>query len=193
MPPKFKFTREEITSAALDITREHGSSGLTARTLAARLNCSVKPIFGLFRNMEEVQREVLTAANTMYQEYLRERILRGSYPAYKASGMAYICFAKEERELFKLLFMRDRSHEKIEENREEIRPLLEMIRKNTGLSEEDAYLFHLEMWLYVHGIATMLATSYLDWDTDFISRVLTDAYTGLKYRYCGKEETNGSN
>ncbi len=193
MPPKFKFTREEITKAALDITRENGISGLTARTLAARLNCSVKPIFGLFQNMEEVQREVLAAANTMYQEYLRERILRGNYPAYKASGMAYICFAKEERELFRLLFMRDRSHEKIEENREEIRPLLEMIQKNTGLDEEEAYLFHLEMWLYVHGIATMLATSYLDWDTEFISRVLTDAYTGLKYRYCGEEKKNGSN
>ncbi len=193
MPPKFKFTREEITKAALDITRENGISGLTARTLAARLNCSVKPIFGLFQNMEEVQREVLAAANTMYQEYLRERILCGNYPAYKASGMAYICFAKEERELFRLLFMRDRSHEKIEENREEIRPLLEMIQKNTGLDEEEAYLFHLEMWLYVHGIATMLATSYLDWDTEFISRVLTDAYTGLKYRYCGEEKKNGSN
>lgn len=193
MPPKFKFTREEITKAALDITRENGISGLTARTLATRLGCSVKPIFSLFQNMEEVQREVLSAANSMYQKYLQEHILNGSYPAYKCSGMAYVCFAKEERELFKLLFMRDRSHEKIEENREEIRPLLKMIQKNTGLDEEDAYLFHLEMWLYVHGIATMLATSYLDWDTDFISRVLTDAYTGLKYRYCGEEETNGGN
>ena len=35
----------------------------------------------------------------------------GQYPPYKASGMAYIRFAREQRELFKLLFMRDRTNE----------------------------------------------------------------------------------
>lgn len=193
MPPKFKFTRADITKAALDVTREKGISGLTARELAAKLGCSVKPIFGQFQNMEEVQQEVLASANDLYQSYLQEDIPSGKYPPYKASGMSYIRFAKEEKELFKLLFMRDRSGEKIEENKKEIEPLLELIEKNTGLSKEEAYLFHLEMWLYVHGIATMIATSYLDWDIEFISKVLTDAYMGLKSHYCGEEKNNGSN
>lgn len=183
MPPKFRFTKEEITNAALSITRKNGLSGLTARSLAAELNCSVKPIFGLFENMEAVQQEVYSAAYNLYRNYLQEDMSKGKYPPYKASGMAYIRFAKEERELFKLLFMRDRSQENTEENREEVKPLLELIQRNLGLCEEDAYLFHIEMWLYVHGIATMIATSYLDWQDEFISKVLTDAYTGLKYRY----------
>lgn len=59
-------------------------------------------------------------------------------------------------------------------------------------SEDEAYLFHLEMWLYVHGIATMIATSYLDWDDEFISRVLTDAYMGLKYRYTEGKDNAGN-
>ena len=42
------------------------------------------------------------------------------------------------------------------------------------------------MWLYVHGIAAMIATSYLNWDDAFISGALTDAYVGLKYRYSEK-------
>lgn len=188
MPPKFKFTKAEITKAALDLTKEQGISALTARALAAKLGCSVKPIFGLFKNMEEVQQEVLSEANKLYNSYLREDMSSGKYPVYKASGMGYIRFAKEERELFKLLFMRDRSNEGIEENREEIRPLIEIIMKNTGLSEDEAYMFHLEMWIYVHGIATMLATSYLNWDMEFISRVLTDGYIGLKHRFCGEGE-----
>ncbi|MBD5115793.1 MAG: TetR/AcrR family transcriptional regulator [Ruminococcaceae bacterium] len=188
MPPKFKFTKAEITKAALDLTKEQGISALTARALAAKLGCSVKPIFGLFKNMEEVQREVLSEANKLYNSYLREDMSSGKYPVYKASGMGYIRFAKEERELFKLLYMRDRSNEGIEENREEIRPLIEIIMKNTGLSEDEAYMFHLEMWIYVHGIATMLATSYLNWDMEFISRVLTDGYIGLKHRFCGEGE-----
>lgn len=161
MPPKFKFTRDEITNAALNVTRKNGISGLTARALAAELGCSVKPIFGLFKNMEEVGQEVFIASDLLYQNYLREDMAKGKYSPYKASGMAYIRFAKEERELFKLLFMRDRSREKIEENKEEIRPLMQLIQQNLGISEDEAYLFHLEMWLYVHGIATMIALPIL--------------------------------
>lgn len=192
MPPKFKFTRDEITNAALNVTRKNGISGLTARALAAELGCSVKPIFGLFKNMEEVGQEVFIASDLLYQNYLREDMAKGKYSPYKASGMAYIRFAKEERELFKLLFMCDRSREKIEENKEEIRPLMQLIQQNLGISEDEAYLFHLEMWLYVHGIATMIATSYLDWDDEFISRVLTDAYMGLKYRYTEGKDNAGN-
>ena len=192
MPPKFKFTKDEITNAALNVTRKNGISGLTARALATELGCSVKPIFGLFKNMEEVQQEVLIAANLLYQNYLQEDMTKGKYPPYKASGMAYIRFAKEERELFRLLFMRDRSNEKIEENKEEIKPLMQLIQQNLGISEDDAYLFHLEMWLYVHGIATMIATSYLDWDDEFISKVITDAYMGLKYRYTEGKDNAGN-
>lgn len=88
---------------------------MTARALAAELGCSVKPIFGLFKNMEEVQQEVGIAAYELYQKYLLEDMTSGKYPPYKASGMAYIRFAKDEKELFKLLFMRDRSGETIEE------------------------------------------------------------------------------
>lgn len=185
MPPKFKFTREQIIDAALEVTRKHGFAGLTARKLAAELDSSAKPIFGLFQNMEEVQREVIAAANKIYQNYLLNGINCGKYTPYKATGMAYIQFAGEEKELFKLLFMRDRTNEKIEENREELRPILSMIMKNLGLTEEEAYLFHMESWLYVHGIATMISTNYLEWDADFIEKALTDAYEGLKHRYTG--------
>ena len=193
MPPKFRYTREEMVAAALELVRQGGKDALTARALGARLGCSAKPIFGLFRNMEELEGEVIAAADAYYQKYLMQKMQEGQYPLYKASGMAYIRFAKEERELFRLLFMRDRSGETIGENLEEIRPLLDLIRKNTGLSEREAYLFHLEMWICVHGIATMLATSYLEWDADFISNALTDSYQGLRHRFCveRKDPENG--
>ncbi len=193
MPPKFRYTREEMIAAALELVRQGGKDALTARALGAKLGCSAKPIFGLFRNMEELEGEVIAAADAYYQKYLVQKMQEGQYPPYKASGMAYIRFAKEERELFRLLFMRDRSGEIIGENLEEIRPLLDLIRKNTGLSEREAYLFHLEMWIYVHGIATMLATSYLEWDAEFISNTLTDSYQGLRHRFCveRKDPENG--
>ncbi len=183
MPPKFKFTKQQIIDTALEIVKKEGISALTARALAQKLGSSAKPIFTMFENMEEVQTEVIKAAYGVYQAYIEKGMTLGEYPPYKASGMAYIQFAKEQKELFKLLFMRDRSGENIVEDRESVRPILNIIMQNLGIGEDEAYLLHMELWLYVHGIATMAATSYLDWDIEFISRALTDAYQGLKYRF----------
>ena len=187
MPPKCRFIRSEIVEAALSIARVEGASAVTARAVAARLHATPKVIFGLFSGMEELQQELLSAANAVYQNYLEQDMAKGEYPPYKASGMSYIRFAMEERELFRLLFMRDRSREEPPKDAEELRPILELIQQSTGLSEEKALLFHLEMWMYVHGIATTLVTSYADWDLSLISQTLTDVYQGLKYRHCGKE------
>ena len=54
MPPKAKFTKEQITHVALELVRADGISGLTARTLASKLGSSSCPIFTVFENMEEV-------------------------------------------------------------------------------------------------------------------------------------------
>ena len=193
MPRKFLFTREEITDAALALVREKGAQALTARALGERLGTSAKPVFGLFKNMEDVRETVIAAAAARLDQLTRAEMTAGRYPPYKASGMAYIRFASEEKELFKLLYMRDRSQEApSEDEREAIRPLLQVIMKNTGLSEERAYLLHAEMWIFVHGVASMLATSYLNWDMDFASRALTDAYQGLRARHIEEEKKDGS-
>ena len=55
MPPKAKFTKEQIISKGLDIVREEGMDNLTARALGNRLGSSACPIFTVFENMEEVQ------------------------------------------------------------------------------------------------------------------------------------------
>lgn len=190
MPRNFMFTKEEVVAAALELARERGMEAVTARALGARLQSSSKPVFSLFRNMEEVQQAVIEAADRLYQSYLREDMERGEYPPYKASGMAYIRFAREEKELFKLLFMRDRSREENIQEGEELAPIIAIIRQNTGLGEEAAHLFHLEMWMFTHGIATTIATSYYEWDMELVSRILTDGYEGIKYRHCGKGRTD---
>lgn len=183
MPPKAKLSREDILSACIDIIREQGFSAVNARALAARLGCSTQPIFSNYENMDALKNDALEYVNRIYLSYLQADMQSGEYPPYKASGMAYIRFAKEEKEFFKLLFMRDRSAETDEHGGDEVESIVNIIQQNTGLSREQAYMFHMEMWLYVHGIATMCATSYLDWDTETISRVLTDAYMGLKAQF----------
>ena len=182
MPPKFLFTKEEIISAAVEVVRENGADGLTARALAAKLGCSVKPIFGAFKNMEEVRTEVIKAAEKIYRDRLAKSTENKNIPPYKATGTEYIKFAKDDRELFKLLFMRSRISEEDREA-EETAPLIALIQKSTGFDEKTAFLFHLETWVFVHGIATMIATDYLKWDDEFISRSLSDCFLGLKARF----------
>ncbi len=189
MPPKMKFTRGEVIAAALEIVREGGMPALTARSLASALGSSAKPVFGLFENMQQVQDEVVRAANMEYQIFLADGMRSGRYPPYKASGMAYIAFARQFPELFKLLFMRDRSAmEQTQAEDDSIEGIISMISQNTGLSREDARLFHLEMWIFVHGIAAMIVTGYLDWDEEYISHALTDVYEGLRHRWHGGEK-----
>ena len=35
------------------------------------------------------------------------------------------------------------------------------------------------MWIFVHGIAVMVATGYLEWDMDFVSDALTHMYGAM--------------
>ena len=84
-----------------------------------------------------------------------------------------------------MLFMRDRSEEcaDAERDRAENEPFVRIIAQNLGLSVEEAYRFHLEMWVFVHGIASMIVTGYLVWDDAAVSDALTDAYMGLRNRF----------
>lgn len=187
MPPKVKVTKEDIIRAAVNVIRNHGQGALNARTVAAELGCSTQPVFSNFRSMEELKQAVIAAVDQQYQNYRKREMETSQYPPYKASGMAYIRFAREETELFQLLFMRNRANEAISETSDELEELTTVVQNNTGLSKEDAFRFHLEMWVYVHGIATMIATGYLQWDWDMISRMLTDAYQSMKQYYVKKE------
>ena len=193
MPPKCKFTKEKIIDAALEITRHSGFEAATARAIGEKLDSSSKVIFSLFQNMEELRKSVINAANKIYQDQIDKAIVSGEYPPYMASGMAYINFAKNEKELFKLLFMRDRSSEPMNEGTESLKPIIELVRQKTGLDEKQAFMFHMQMWVVVHGIATMIATSYLEWDKELIEKFVKDSFTGLKSCYLTKEDKNESN
>lgn len=192
MARKRKINKEEIVQAAVELCRTKGVEAIHARTLGEQLHCSTQPIFSHFQTIEEVKQEVLKEANRLYQGYLQAERDNGKYPPYKAFGMGYIRFAKEEKKLFSLLFMRDRSQEGQPEKAEEMPAVLSLLQSGTSFSEETAQKFHLEMWIYVHGIASMMATSYLDLEEDTISALISDAYLGIKERFLQRREEIGN-
>ncbi len=187
MPPKIKITKSDIIETALELIRKNGEEALNARSIAAAMGCSTQPIFSNFETMEELQGEVIRAAYDRYLSFLKSEAEGGKYPQYKAFGMAYIRFAKEEKELFKLLFMRDRKGEGLTPTAD-FEYSVEMIMRANGITKEKAELMHLEMWTCVHGIGTMLATSFLSLDRELIENMLTDVYQGIRARHLSKEE-----
>ena len=99
MPRSYMFTKEQVLDAAIELTREKGFSAVSARSLGDRLGTTSRPIFSHFENMADVQKGIIGAANKLYQSFREEEIKSGRYVPYKASGMAYIRFAKEEKEV----------------------------------------------------------------------------------------------
>ena len=186
MPPKVKITKEDIIKTAVGLVRKNGEGAVNARAIAAELNCSTQPVFSNFATMDELQETTLSAAYDIYLHFLKNEAESGKYPQYKSFGMAYIRFAEEEKELFKFLFMRDRRGKDISPS-PDFTESVEMIMKANSVTKEKAELMHLEMWSCVHGIGTMLATSFLSLDSELISDMLTDIYQGIRARHLSKE------
>ncbi|MBR2622073.1 MAG: TetR/AcrR family transcriptional regulator [Clostridia bacterium] len=187
MPPKVKITKQEIVAATLSLLREQGEQAMNARSIAAAIGCSTQPIFSNFDSLDDLQKAVYAAAYDHYYGFLTREMESGQYPPYKAFGMAYIRFAKEEKQLFRVLFMCDRKGQDLLPS-SDYSQSVDMIMKANGISKEEAERWHLEMWCFVHGIGTILATSYLSLDPELISSMLSDVYHGLRAKYV-KEET----
>ena len=186
MPPKVKITKEDIIKTATQLVRESGEDAINARAVATALNCSTQPIFCNFASMDELRGAVVLNAYKIYTDFIKNEVESGKYPQYKAFGMAYVRFAKEEKELFKVLFMSARTEKSLVPT-SDFDESVEIIMKANGVSRERAELMHLEMWTCVHGIGTMLATSFLSLDFELISLMLTDIYQGIRAKHVSEE------
>ena len=192
MPPKVKISKDQIVDAALEMVRGDGKLTLNARSLASALGCSTQPIFSNFENMETLRESVMARAYKSYFSFIERELAAEKYPPYKAFGMAYIRFAKEEKGLFKLLFMRDRTGEDLSPA-PDFEASVRMIMDANGFSKETAMRMHMEMWVCVHGIAVMHATSFLSVDEELVSGMITDVYQGVRERLSKEEKSDVCN
>lgn len=188
MPPKPTVSRDDILSAAISLIREHGSDSVNARSIASVLNCSTKPLFRVYENMEKLKDDVYGKALEFYDSFLKNNEIDES-DVFLSVGKNYIQFADKEKELFKCIFlsnnMQFRSLDELT-NLPDTRDLVEYLAFSTGLHEKAARDLFLELWLLVHGIATMFATNPCALDDQEIERLLINAFTA-KYKHLKSE------
>lgn len=191
MPPKAKFTKSEIIEAALNVVRADGYEALTSRALGAYLGSSARPIFTVFKNMEEVQQAMIVAAKTLYREYVNRGL--AEVPPFKGVGMQYILFSVNEPKLFRLLFMEEQKQipdlsgvlPLIEENYGKI---LLSIQKDYGINEVSAKKLYHHLWIYTHGIASLCVTKMCRFTGEEISTMITEVCMSVLKKI--KEEEN---
>lgn len=182
MPPKAKFSKEEIINAGVNVLREQGLSAVTAREIGKYLNSSSRPIFTVFSSMTEVMWEIEEYARKIYTQYINAGLK--SDIAFKGVGQAYIEFAQKEPKLFQLLFMKELSKDMginkilphIDNNYEII---LKSITDNYNVTKDNAIKLYKHLWIYSHGIATLCATSMCKFSPEEIGIMLTEVFVSL--------------
>ena len=170
MAPKNKFTKEAMSDAALRVVRTRGIDGLTAKTMADELGTSTQPIFTAFGSMDGVKRAVCAAAMRVYERYA-DAGLREKTPFFGV-GMQYIRFAREEPELYRLLFLTKDSGAMAAMRRlqELVRPTLTSVYHITA-EEADAYF--RDLWLVAHSLAALIVTGGCPYSDREIGQILT--------------------
>lgn len=182
MPPKAKFTREEIICAAMQIVREQGLDALTSREIGRRLHSSACPVFTVFRSMEDVTAALYTAIRSLYREYIREGLAQQL--AFQGVGTAYIKFARNEPRFFRLLFMTEPENPTdighilavIDENYDDI---LRSVKEPYRLTKEEADRLYQHLWVYTHGIATLCATKVCTFTDEEIRDRMKEIFISL--------------
>lgn len=173
MPPKPKFTKEELVQVALELAREGGLEAVVARNLGKKLNTAPSTIFTHFNAVEDIRQAIVEAARELYNGYVEEGLRM--VPPMKGFAVQYIRFAMEESNLYSILFMNKREDFKyidfiVDEGHYE--KVITAAEEDFAINRGQAEFVYHNMWAYAHGIAVMSATGVCKFSLEEISQML---------------------
>ncbi len=164
-------SEQAIVDAARDILALHGPDALSMRSVADRIGMSATAIYRYFENKEALVARVVQSGFERFGEYLRvaaERHPKGSLDRLAALGEAYIRFALENQEYFKLLFSLQHPHpHSIEELPDSgghglLRSAVEDAMASGEMRQANPDLVAVYLWSVAHGLLTLSLTCRLD-------------------------------
>ena len=182
MPPKPKFTKDEIVQTALEVVSRKGVEALTAKELGCALGSSARPIFTVFNSMKEVQTEVRAAAMRRFERFAEQKL--PDMPLFKQVGMRMVLFGAKEPKLYQLLFM--------QENRNAVRfdevfgelgisaeTCIRSIQEAYRLTEAEAKLLFENVWIYTFGIGALCATRMCQFSEERLGEMLSTEFQAM--------------
>lgn len=187
MAARKQITKEQILATALEMVRADGMDSINARSLAKKLNCSTQPIYLSFSSIGQLKEAVVIEIWNVFTSYLNTAIPTTPNNPYSGFGVGYRQFARKEKEFFKFLFLQGNNPSQNDVASPYFQKSIELIMAETKFSYDKALKMHLAIWTFVHGVATMLATSNPDIKEENICELISDIYEALKFKY-KKEE-----
>lgn len=194
MPPKVKFTSNEIIEAAVNITREKGIDAVTAREVGRALGVSTRPLFTYFDTVEALKREVYLYAEKLYKEYV-ENGLKAEIP-FLGVGQQYLRFAKEEPNLYKYLFLTPPNGVRggVVKGLKLAQDIArESLMRIYNMDVDTADKYFRDLWLVAYSFTTMIAIGECPYTDEEISAIFTEfslsickAYKEIPGLSCGK-------
>lgn len=168
-------TKQNLLDAAIEIVKKEGVEALTARRLAKEAGCSTQPIFRVYKNMEELSEEVFDIVVGIYSNYAASFEKVSDVP-FVDLGLAYINFALENKELFRMLFVSEKRYGK---------SLYELLNGDEGYVKaeitkavksgcKDSQGLFMRTWIFVHGSACMSLTDDYDLDKQATKALLEE-------------------
>ncbi len=177
MPPKPIVNKQDILNAAIQLIRENGMESINARNLAKVINCSTKPLFRIYKNMEELKKDILEELNNYYNNFMNSRITGKNM--LLSQGISYVEFAKKEKTIFSILFMSKAINGFTLQDivlSDKNKFLIQNVKDTTGLSEDKAYKLIINMWFYSHGIATQIVSNGIDISLEVVTELISEVF-----------------
>ena len=164
MARKESVTKKIISDGAFDLLREQGIEMLTARKLASYIGCSTQPIFRVYNGMEELLAEMFAKASEYYENYCVS-FERTSPVPFVDLALCYINFAKDEPNLFKLLFMTKHGEDITMYNLLNGKDgsfVIKELRRIPNLDMNNAETIFMKVFVFMHGMACMVTNGEFD-------------------------------
>jgi len=183
MPKKPIFTKEQVYKKAFEVFKVEGIDGISARNLAKSLGASPAPIYSFYSSIDNLKHELLDDAKKLFLEYVKKERTNS---IFLNIGMGICIFAREEKELFQAIFLREslgKRNEVIREFRDLIKEEMSKDSRFDNLDDEFKTNLYLDCWMYAHGFATLIATNYFeDASDEVIEKRLMEAAATMVYK-----------
>jgi AcrR family transcriptional regulator len=176
MTQRVTFTRERIVEAAFDLTREDGWGHLTARTLARKLGSSTMPLYSSLKSKVEIERAVRGRAERLMHDFQHRPYTENSLVN---AAIGYVSFARAEPNLFRFLYDRDDAPLMAPAPTPVPLPSAVEVDGVFRLDDQPAAAiqdpFVLKNWIFVHGLASLIAGRVIELSEERISSLIQEA------------------
>ena len=149
MAVKSIISKEELLSSALKMVEASGLESINARSLASAAGISTKPIYRLYKSLDDLKTDVNEIIKKEYDEFINKRV--DNKNALITVCVAYVEFAGMHKNFFRSMFLSNNlswnSPDDVLNEKWNQSTIINLVNKH-GMSFENAKKLFTNVWLY---------------------------------------------